>query len=115
MKKLITIIYLTLFSAGCSTVDLSSSAHTANSLTRNDDKVGQLLAQMTLEEKIGQMTQAEQSGLKGLDDIEKYYLGSLFCGGNSDPKTGNGLKDWTDMYDEQQTRALKTRLAIPLL
>jgi beta-glucosidase len=117
MKKLITIVYLTLFSAGCSTLELSLSAHSgnANSLTRNDDKVAQLLAQMTLEEKIGQMTQAEQSGLKSLDDIEKYYLGSLFCGGNSDPKTGNGLKDWTDMYDEQQSRALKTRLAIPLL
>jgi beta-glucosidase len=119
MKKLFILILITLISAACSTAQTSSSssAHpgTVRSLTHYDDKALQLLSQMTLEEKIGQMTQAEQSGLKSLDDIEKYFLGSVFCGGNGDPKTGNGLKDWTDMYDEQQSRALKTRLAIPLL
>ncbi len=118
MKKLFTLIIVTLIGAACSTAEISSiSAHpgTVKPLTHYDDKALQLLAQMTLEEKIGQMTQAEQSGLKSIDDIEKYFLGSLFCGGNSDPKTGNGLKDWTDMYDEQQSKALKTRLAIPLL
>jgi beta-glucosidase len=114
MKNLLSLFFISLISAACSTAQISTSAHSGN-LTRFNDKAQQLLAQMTLEEKIGQMTQAEQSGLKNLDDIEKYFLGSLFCGGNSDPKTGNGLKDWTDMYDEQQSRALKTRLAIPLL
>ncbi|MBO0721154.1 MAG: glycoside hydrolase family 3 C-terminal domain-containing protein [Blastocatellia bacterium] len=117
MKKLFTLISIGVFSAACSTFQSSSSASYGNakSLTRNDDKVQQLVGQMTLDEKIGQMTQAEQSGLKSLDDIENYHLGSVFCGGNSDPKTGNSLKDWTEMYDEQQARALKTRLAIPLL
>jgi beta-glucosidase len=70
---------------------------------------------MTLEEKIGQMVQAEQSALKDLGDIETYFLGSLLSGGSSDPKTGNGLKDWTDLYDSLQSRAVKTRLGIPIL
>lgn len=84
-------------------------------LSSYDGKVHELLATMTLEEKIGQMTQAEQSTLKDVGDIEKYFLGSLLSGGSSDPKAGNSLEAWTDMYDGYQARALQTRLAIPIL
>jgi beta-glucosidase len=80
-----------------------------------DGKVHELLATMTLEEKIGQMTQAEQNALEDASDIEKYFLGSLLSGGSSDPKGGNSLEGWTDMYDGYQAQALKTRLAIPIL
>ncbi len=73
-----------------------------------------LVAQMTLEEKIGQMTQPDQAFLKDPADVENYFLGSVLSGGDSDPKT-NSLKDWTDLYDRIQARALKTRLRIPLL
>jgi beta-glucosidase len=74
-----------------------------------------LLAQMSLEEKVGQMTQPDQMFLKTIDDIENYHLGSLLSGGDSDPKSGNDLTSWTDLYDGYQSRALKTRLKIPLL
>ncbi len=74
-----------------------------------------LLAGMSLDEKIGQMTQPDQMFLKSLDDIENYHLGSLLSGGDSDPKSGNDLESWTDLYDNYQSRALKTRLRIPLL
>jgi beta-glucosidase len=70
---------------------------------------------MTLEEKIGQMTQAEQDALNDVNDIQKYFLGSLLSGGGSDPKAGNSLDNWIDMYDGYQANALKTRLAIPIL
>lgn len=84
-------------------------------LSSFDGRVRGLLATMTLEEKIGQMVQAEITGLKDEGDVEKYFLGSLLSGGNGDPKAGNSLEAWTDMYDEYQSRALKTRLAIPVL
>jgi beta-glucosidase len=84
-------------------------------LTSNDQKVKALVAGMTLQEKVGQMIQAEQSALKDVSDIEKYFLGSLLSGGSSDPKTGNGLKDWTDLYDNLQSRTRNTRLGIPIL
>ncbi|HWP41636.1 MAG TPA: glycoside hydrolase family 3 N-terminal domain-containing protein [Blastocatellia bacterium] len=87
----------------------------SKSLASYDPQVNELLAKMTLDEKIGQMTQAEQDALIDKSDIEKYFLGSLLSGGNSDPKAGNSLKAWTDMYDEYQSHALKTRLAIPIL
>jgi len=80
-----------------------------------DHRVRELLATMTLEEKIGQMTQAEQNALVDVSDIEKYFLGSLLSGGSSDPKAGNSLDAWTDMYDGYQQRALTTRLGIPIL
>ena len=80
-----------------------------------DAKVRELLSQMTLEEKVGQMTQAEQDALKDVNDIQKYFLGSLLSGGSSDPKAGNSLAAWTDMCDGYQEHALKTRLRIPIL
>lgn len=84
-------------------------------LSSYDKNVQPLLAQMTLEEKVGQMVQAEQSALKDITDIETYFLGSLLSGGSSDPKGGNTMKDWTDLYDSLQSHAIKTRLGIPIL
>src|ERR1043165_6309973 len=85
------------------------------SLEANDARVHALLSQMTLEEKVGQMIQANQASLKDPSDVEKYFLGSLLSGGSSDPKTGNGLIDWTDHYDSLQSRTQNTRLRIPIL
>jgi beta-glucosidase len=81
-----------------------------------DEQVRPLLEQMTLEEKIGQMTQPELGHLKNhLDDIEKYHVGSVLSGGGSDPDDGNSLEAWTNAYDACQRQALKTRLGIPIL
>jgi beta-glucosidase len=102
-------------SSSASTTAPSRRAPVKKSLSSFDPQVNKLLAQMTLEEKVGQMTQAEQDALKDINDIEKYFLGSLLSGGNSDPKAGNSLQAWTDMVDRYQQRSLKTRLAIPLL
>ena len=87
----------------------------AKSLPANDAKVRELLSRMTLEEKVGQMVQANSASLKDPSDVETYFLGSVLSGGSSDPKTGNGLVDWTDHYDNLQSRTQNTRLRIPLL
>jgi beta-glucosidase len=81
-----------------------------------DPQVDALLAKMTLDEKIGQMTQAEQGELpKDFSDVDALFLGSVLSGGNSDPSPANTVQDWTEMYDRLQQRALKTRLKIPIL
>ncbi len=81
-----------------------------------DEQVQPILAQMTLEEKVGQMTQPDLDFIKDhLGDIERYFVGSVLSGGSSDPKAGNSLKAWTDNYDLCQEHALKTRLGIPIL
>ncbi len=79
-----------------------------------DAEAKALLARMTLDEKVGQMTQAEQHQLKDVADIRTYFLGSLLSGGSSDPKT-NSLQDWTDLYDRFQKETQGTRLKIPIL
>jgi beta-glucosidase len=84
-------------------------------LSSYDPQVKELLAKMTLEEKIGQMTQAEQDAVKDLNDVQTYFLGSVLSGGGSDPKEGNSLQAWTNLYDRLQQQAIKTRLGIPLL
>ena len=76
--------------------------------------VQQLVERMTLDEKVGQMTQPDQMFLKDLSDIETLFLGSLLSGGDSDPKT-NSFEDWREMYERLQARSLSTRLRIPLL
>ena len=64
---------------------------------------------MTLEEKVGQMTQAEQdAALREEGDVQNLALGSLLSGGSSDPKAGNSLGAWTDLYDRVQSLALKS-------
>jgi beta-glucosidase len=74
-----------------------------------------LLARMTLEEKIGQMTQAERGAVT--DDpslIATWRLGSLLSGGGSTP-TPNTPVEWARMVDRFQAQALRTRLGIPLI
>lgn len=79
-----------------------------------EKRVEALLAQMTLDEKIGQMTQVDRGFLEKEEDIQIYYLGSLLSGGGSAP-ADNSPNGWANMYDRYQLYALQTRLKIPLI
>ncbi len=93
----------------------SSAAAPGKPLSSFDPQVKALLARMTLEEKIGQMTQPDQENIKDLSDIEHYAVGSILSGGSSDPKEGNSLQAWTGLYERLQQHTALTRLKIPLL
>jgi beta-glucosidase len=77
-------------------------------------KVDSLLSMMTLDEKIGQMTQVDILALKEFSDISKYSLGSILCGGNSEIKD-ESASGWANYYDSLQSYALKSRLKIPII
>lgn len=79
-----------------------------------DGEVSKLVSSMTLEEKIGQMTQVDYRYLADKADIGKYFLGSILSGGGSTPPT-NQPSSWVDLYNSFQGEALKTRLKIPLI
>lgn len=79
-----------------------------------EERVEALLKQMTLAEKIGQMTQVDSNALHDKADIQKYALGSVLSGGGSDP-ADNTAKGWLQLANECQSWAQKTRLKIPLL
>jgi len=78
-----------------------------------ETRVDDLLKRMTLDEKIGQMTQVEKNSI-GPGDITKYYIGSILSGGGGYPSE-NTAQAWYAMVAGFQKEALKTRLQIPIL
>jgi beta-glucosidase len=85
-------------------------------------RVSDLLGRMSLAEKIGQMTQADESQFKSSsttsnttpNDLRAWLLGSLLSGGGDVP-TPNTPAGWADMVDGFQARTLATPLQIPLI
>ena len=74
-----------------------------------------LLGRMTIEEKIGQMAQAERGGVDADTSlITSLGLGSVLSGGGSVPSP-NTPTAWADMVDRYQRAALATRLHIPIV
>jgi beta-glucosidase len=96
-------------------LSVARAADDQRRFTQFDPHARHRVSEMSVDEKIGQMTQPDQMSLASLDDIDKYHLGSLLSGGDSDPKSGNDLLSWTDLYDHYQSRALATKQRIPLL
>ncbi len=78
-----------------------------------EERVEDLLSRMSLEEKIGQMTQVEKNSIKATDITTK-YIGSLLSGGGGYPSP-NTPENWAKMVNEFQEYALRSRLGIPLI
>lgn len=105
------------------TLGLSASAHAQaptpadaaykNPATPTAQRVDDLLARMTLEEKIGQMTQAERQAISP-ENAARNVFGSILSGGGSAPKP-NTPQAWADMIRAYQDAARSTRLGIPIL
>ena len=72
---------------GAALVAKNAQAAGAGRFSQYDQQARAILAQMSLAEKIGQMTQPDKNYLKSPDDIINYSLGSVLSGGDSDPKT----------------------------
>jgi len=75
-----------------------------------------LIENMSLEQKIGQMTQAERQSVTP-DDVRQYHIGSVLSGGGSCPGN-NRPADWVEMNDAYWAASMQEdeqHLAIPLL
>ena len=79
-----------------------------------ESRIEDLLSRMTLDEKIGQMTQVEKNSIKP-GDITKYFIGSILSGGGGSPAGKNTPEGWAEMIDGFQDEALATRLGIPII
>lgn len=79
-------------------------------------RVEDLLARMTLEDKLGQVTLVDRSVLadRAAADVATYRLGAVFNGGSSAP-TPNTATGWADTIDALQRTAASTPLGIPIL
>ena len=79
-----------------------------------DERVAALLSQMTLDEKIGQMTQIESDSIDPAGTAT-YLLGSILASGSGNPPGENNAQNWYAMVDGYQQAALGTRLGIPIM
>ncbi|XVF19918.1 hypothetical protein REPUB_Repub11eG0152600 [Reevesia pubescens] len=79
-----------------------------------EDRVKDLLSRMTLQEKIGQMTQIERS-VATPSVLKDLSIGSILSGGGSAPFEKALSCDWAKMVDRFQQAALDSRLGIPLI
>ncbi len=78
------------------------------------ERVAELIAALSLEEKAGQMVQGEQYSV-GTEDITRLGLGSVFSGGGSVPNNNNTVTHWQDAMKRFQKAALSSSTGIPLL
>ncbi|MBN1260658.1 MAG: glycoside hydrolase family 3 C-terminal domain-containing protein [Anaerolineae bacterium] len=79
------------------------------------ERVADLLARMSLAEKIGQMTLIEKGSIRDPEAITDLYLGGVLSGGGGYPSEVNSPQSWADMVDGFQDYALRTHLGIPLI
>lgn len=78
-----------------------------------EQKVDSLLALMTLEEKIGQMTQVRHFWDIEKNDVATKFIGSVIH--TDGPNPGETAEEWQAKFTKLQKQALSTRLGIPLL
>ena len=75
-----------------------------------------LLQKMTLDQKIGQMTQTERMSITP-EEVKEYHIGSILSGGGSAPGE-NKLEDWIKMNDAYWAASMEEdehHLAIPTI
>ena len=95
-----------------------TSSHTAVARRASDveERVAELLARMSLDQKIGQMTQPERMHVTP-DEVKRYHIGSVLSGGGSCPGD-NRPADWVAMNDAYWAASMEEdedHLAIPIL
>ncbi len=117
MKNTITFLFLSL----CCSVGFGQNSSDKNAAINK--KVTELLAKMTVEEKIGQMTQItlgtfEDKGKAGFnavklsEGIQKYHIGSVL---NTPYPYAPTVKRWQEIMTVISTENNKSRLKIPVL
>src|SRR5206468_8267767 len=80
-------------------------------------RVRTIVAGMTLEQKIGQMTQPDIRSV-GPDDVRRYYIGSILNGGGAWPgmnmhaSAGDWLKLSDDFYRASMSTDMKVKVPV---
>ena len=97
------LLALILMLGGCSKKTSSDYAQDNKTVSKvsKETSVDELIASMTLEEKVGQMIQGARDMMPA-NDVKRLKLGSILSGGGSYPKN-NTVKDWQEMIGKYHT------------
>lgn len=111
MKKYFIVLLITITALSVSVINSAPKGKEADL----NKKAEVLLKKMSIDEKIGQMTQVDYAAIKeNLNDIKKYSLGSILCGGDTEPDDITPM-GWAKLYDKLQNIALESNLKIPFI
>jgi len=118
MKKLSLALAVTLAlpAVAAPAAPIKDWPHIQSAIKRDEaleKRVQEIVGKMTLEQKIGQMTQPEIKSAKP-EDVKRYYLGSVLNGGGSWPN-GNkhaSVKDWLDLAEAYHQASMSTDMAV---
>ena len=78
-----------------------------------EDRIENLIEEMSIKEKIGQMTLIEKNSLP-LEDVGPFGIGGVLSGGGGVPEI-NTPEAWANMVNAYQKEALNSRLGIPII
>ena len=81
----------------------------------SEARIAAILSGMTLEQKIGQMTQAEIRSITP-DEARRYYIGSILNGGGAWPRMDKhaSVADWAALARSFEQAALATDMKVPV-
>jgi len=111
-KRFISLIILVLILSACDINNQSNNDRGKISIQSLAD-IDQAIEVMTLEEKAGQLIQAERASVS-FSDITRYNIGSILSGGGSVP-SGNTPDAWVNMINQMNVAALKSSSGIPII
>ena len=111
-KGILTFIILVLVLSACTTYNQTNNGRGQIKIQSLSD-IDQAIQSMTLEEKAGQLIQAERSKIS-YSDITRYNIGSILSGGGSVPQ-GNTPEAWVSMINQMNVAALKSSSGIPII
>src|SRR5256885_6559822 len=103
--------------ASCQTVPTGgplAAVPTAAPDASTEARIRAIVAEMTLEQKVGQITQAEIRSITP-DEVRQYYIGSVLNGGGAWPAMNMhaGVGDWLQLADGYYRAATATAIAGP--
>ena len=96
-----------------------SEVMVANNSAKIEQRVSELLAKMTLQQKVGQMLQPEIRSITP-EQVKQYHIGSILNGGGAFPQNNKyaSIQDWVALADEFYWASMDKedgRLAIPVI
>ncbi len=86
---------------------------TRRSANVDDAAVTSLVSEMTLAEKVGQMTQAEYGSITP-DEVAAWSIGSVLSGGGGNPGDGSA-REWRALVESYVAGSRQSRLGVPIL
>lgn len=80
---------------------------------RSLEDIDRFIETMTLEEKAGQLIQAERGGIQ-IAELQEYNIGSILSGGGSVP-SNNNPEGWTEMINRYIKVSLRSSSGLPIV